>query len=294
MTCQEGEYSCTTPEVVIMFVWGGRRSSSGGRGHKLSLMICQGVNIFFSEFRKLKEENNADFFKMVQTPELACELTLQVNRPFTSLDYFEIWLLWYIHFIMSIYYATLEAIISKFEQWIIGSGIYCVSSSNHVLTVYVSYWVLICGNMVHVYQIISPWHWYFFAAHKKISFGCCYHFFRYPCHSSGGYMYSSLPLISTCTFSSLFSICFLFVLLERISSNIKTSHQCWSFHSFSLPVHVIWQWNCEEKFDTGHYWGLKGLINSMSPKLKMLQGLYVNRQLIWGQTPKLCITVYWN
>ena len=31
-----------------------------------------------SEFLKLKEENNADFFKMVQTPELACELTLQV------------------------------------------------------------------------------------------------------------------------------------------------------------------------------------------------------------------------
>lgn len=33
----------------------------------------------FSEFRQLKEENNADFFKMVQTPELACELTLQVQ-----------------------------------------------------------------------------------------------------------------------------------------------------------------------------------------------------------------------
>ena len=27
----------------------------------------------------------------------------------------------------------------------------------------------------------------------------------------------------------------------------------------------------------------------MSPKLKMLMGLYVTRQLIWRQTPKLCI-----
>ena len=36
------------------------------------------INVLLSEFLKLKEENNADFFKMVQTPELACELTLQV------------------------------------------------------------------------------------------------------------------------------------------------------------------------------------------------------------------------
>lgn len=164
MTCQEGEYSCTTPEVVIMFVWGGRRSSRAGRGHKLSLMICQGVNIFFSEFRKLKEENNADFFKMVQTPELACELTLQVNRPFTSLDYFEIWLLWYIHFIMSIYYATLEAIISKFEQWIIGSGIYCVSSSNHVLTVC----VILSLILELGYLFVEIWYMYTKLSHLDI------------------------------------------------------------------------------------------------------------------------------
>ena len=36
------------------------------------------INVLLSEFLKLKGENNADFFKMVQTPELACELTLQV------------------------------------------------------------------------------------------------------------------------------------------------------------------------------------------------------------------------
>ena len=36
------------------------------------------INVLLSEFLKLKEENNADFFKMVQTPELACALTLQV------------------------------------------------------------------------------------------------------------------------------------------------------------------------------------------------------------------------
>ena len=37
------------------------------------------INVLLSEFLKLKEENNADFFKMVQTPELACALTLQVQ-----------------------------------------------------------------------------------------------------------------------------------------------------------------------------------------------------------------------
>lgn len=37
-------------------------------------------NCDLSEFLKLKAENDADFFKMVQTPELACELTLQVQN----------------------------------------------------------------------------------------------------------------------------------------------------------------------------------------------------------------------
>jgi len=47
----------------------------------LFLTVPQGIliiNVVLPEFLKLKEENNADFFKMVQTPELACELTLQV------------------------------------------------------------------------------------------------------------------------------------------------------------------------------------------------------------------------
>ena len=34
-------------------------------------------------------------------------------------------------------------------------------------------------------------------------------------------------------------------------------------------------------------------LKKTSPKLKML-GPFVTRQLIWRQTPKLCITVYWN
>ena len=46
-----------------------------------STVVCLFV---LPEFLKVKEANNADFFKMVQTPELACELTLQVNGPFTS------------------------------------------------------------------------------------------------------------------------------------------------------------------------------------------------------------------
>ena len=34
--------------------------------------------------------------------------------------------------------------------------------------------------------------------------------------------------------------------------------------------------------------------NITSPKLKLLPGPCVTRQLMWRQTPKLCITVHWN
>ena len=44
--------------------------------------------------------------------------------------------------------------------------------------------------------------------------------------------------------------------LGRICSKIKTFHPCWSFYSFSLPVCFISEWYCEEKLDSGHYWGL--------------------------------------
>ena len=46
--------------------------------------------------------------------------------------------------------------------------------------------------------------------------------------------------------------------LGRICSKIKTFYLCWSFHSFSLPVCLIGECYCEEKLDSGHYWGLKG------------------------------------
>ncbi|KAM7447061.1 hypothetical protein ABFA07_004704 [Porites harrisoni] len=58
------------------------RAARGETTERAPVWVMRQAGRYLPEFRKLKEENNADFFKMVQTPELACELTLQPIRRF--------------------------------------------------------------------------------------------------------------------------------------------------------------------------------------------------------------------
>lgn len=58
------------------------RAARGEATERAPVWVMRQAGRYLPEFRKLKEENNADFFKMVQTPELACELTLQPIRRF--------------------------------------------------------------------------------------------------------------------------------------------------------------------------------------------------------------------
>lgn len=58
------------------------RAARGEATERVPIWVMRQAGRYLPEFLKLKEENNADFFKMVQTPELACELTLQPIRRF--------------------------------------------------------------------------------------------------------------------------------------------------------------------------------------------------------------------
>ena len=53
---------------------------------------------------------------------------------------------------------------------------------------------------------------------------------------------------------------------ENLFKHLDNFNQCWSFHLFSLPVYLIWQWYCYEKFDADHYWGLKKELNNFINK----------------------------
>ncbi|KAK2554597.1 Uroporphyrinogen decarboxylase [Acropora cervicornis] len=58
------------------------RAARGEVTERVPVWVMRQAGRYLPEFLKLKEDNNADFFKMVQTPELACELTLQPIRRF--------------------------------------------------------------------------------------------------------------------------------------------------------------------------------------------------------------------
>ncbi|XP_027049398.1 uroporphyrinogen decarboxylase-like [Pocillopora damicornis] len=58
------------------------RAARGEVTERAPIWVMRQAGRYLPEFLKLKAENDADFFKMVQTPELACELTLQPIRRF--------------------------------------------------------------------------------------------------------------------------------------------------------------------------------------------------------------------
>ncbi|EDO36098.1 predicted protein [Nematostella vectensis] len=56
------------------------RAAKGESVDRVPVWVMRQAGRYLPEFRKFKEENGADFFKIVQTPEMACELTLQPIR----------------------------------------------------------------------------------------------------------------------------------------------------------------------------------------------------------------------
>ncbi|XP_020898520.1 uroporphyrinogen decarboxylase, partial [Exaiptasia diaphana] len=57
------------------------KAARGEDVDRVPVWVMRQAGRYLPEFRKIKEDNNADFFKMVQTPEICCELTLQpINK----------------------------------------------------------------------------------------------------------------------------------------------------------------------------------------------------------------------
>ncbi|XP_031558364.1 uroporphyrinogen decarboxylase-like [Actinia tenebrosa] len=58
------------------------RAARGEPVERVPVWVMRQAGRYLPEFREVKEKNNADFFKMVQTPEICCELTLQPIKKF--------------------------------------------------------------------------------------------------------------------------------------------------------------------------------------------------------------------
>ncbi|KAK3727874.1 hypothetical protein QZH41_010602 [Actinostola sp. cb2023] len=57
------------------------KAARGETVDRVPVWVMRQAGRYLPEFRQIKEENNADFFKMVRTPEICCELTLQpINK----------------------------------------------------------------------------------------------------------------------------------------------------------------------------------------------------------------------